>query len=768
MMNMHKNKYTLWIRLALPLLLVVTWLAVSAIGGPYFGRISDISSNDLTTFLPKNAEATKVNSILNTFQGTNTVPAIVAFQSPSKFSDAATNSINTLRDDLGEIKGVKGAIPPAVISDDGKAALVIIPLERAEKLETIFAQIASTIDRAHSGIDHKVGGPASFSRDIQNAFSGIDVTLLLVALTVVFAILLAVYRSPLLPIIVLLTAMAALSAAIWVVWHMADAGYVEINGQVQGILFILVIGATTDYSLLYLARLREELYANETTVAAIKAALKGSFEAILAAGGTVTIGLMCLLLSDLGSNKSLGPVGGVGIIFAILSALTFLPAMLLLIGRIAFWPRKPAFNTQSKTSYMQHLKAWAWVGRLVQKHPRRLWVGSTVVLLIACTGVFQLKAEGVSQSNLVLGYSEAREAQTIIDTHFPAGSGTPAIIITKSSMYQAVVTKLEQDKGVDAVEIITANSPSNTIPVGRAKIALQKKILRSVSTQRQAELQAIRTSIEQKMAGAPAAAIDQAYLRATATIPTAEQLAASAYPFKNTTPKIVDGTVVLEATLTDPADSSPARGTIVRLRSAVKTVDSSALVGGMAAIQYDTNEASMHDRAIITPLVLFAITIILGILLRAIVAPIILLFTTLLSFGTTLGVSAFVFNTLWNFPGADSSVILFGFIFLVALGIDYNIFLMTRVREETIKLGVQTGTIKALVVTGGVITSAGVVLAATFAALGVIPVLFLAQIAFIVAFGVLLDTLIVRSLLTPALTMEVGRWMWWPSRLSKK
>ena len=155
-------------------------------------------------------------------------------------------------------------------------------------------------------------------------------------------------------------------------------------------------------------------------------------------------------------------------------------------------------------------------------------------------------------------------------------------------------------------------------------------------------------------------------------------------------------------------------------------------------------------------------------LLRSIIAPLVLLLTTVISFGATLGISALLFNHVWHFPGADPSVVIFGFVFLVALGIDYNIFLMTRVREETLKQGVSKGTIKGLVVTGGVITSAGIVLAATFAALGVIPILFLAQLAFIVAFGVLLDTVIIRSLLVPALTLEIGKKMWWPSKLGRK
>jgi RND superfamily putative drug exporter len=179
----------------------------------------------------------------------------------------------------------------------------------------------------------------------------------------------------------------------------------------------------------------------------------------------------------------------------------------------------------------------------------------------------------------------------------------------------------------------------------------------------------------------------------------------------------------------------------------------------------DSNDASIHDRNTIIPIVLLVILVILMLLLRAIVAPVILVLSVVVSFAASLGVSAYVFNDLFRFPGADPAVPLYGFVFLVALGIDYNIFLMTRVREESLLHGTRQGILRGLAVTGGVITSAGLVLASTFAALGVIPILFLAQIAFIVAFGVLVDTLVVRSLLVPAVSYDIGRASWWPSRL---
>lgn len=204
------------------------------------------------------------------------------------------------------------------------------------------------------------------------------------------------------------------------------------------------------------------------------------------------------------------------------------------------------------------------------------------------------------------------------------------------------------------------------------------------------------------------------------------------------------------------------------MRTDLASVGSDALVGGVTAINLDTNTTAQNDLFKIIPIILIVILVILIILLRAIVAPLKLIASVVISYAATLGVAALVFNHLFNFPGADPSVPLFGFVFLVALGVDYNIFLMTRVREESLKIGTRPGILRGLGVTGSVITSAGVVLAATFAALSIIPILFLVEISFIVSFGVLLDTVIVRSLLVPAIAYDMGSLIWWPSRLYKK
>jgi len=236
----------------------------------------------------------------------------------------------------------------------------------------------------------------------------------------------------------------------------------------------------------------------------------------------------------------------------------------------------------------------------------------------------------------------------------------------------------------------------------------------------------------------------------------------------NVTPPVVrGGWVYLQGTLTVPPDGQAAYATIDRVRATVHAVPGAhALVGGNTAVNLDIARAATHDNKLLLPLILVVVFVILAILLRALVAPLILTATVVLSFAAALGVSAFFFNHVFGFGGADNSFPLLVYVFLVALGIDYNIFLMTRVREEAHRRDTRHGAITGLAATGGVITSAGFVLAGTFAALATLPSTFTTELGFAVAFGILLDTIVVRSVLVTALNLDVGRWMWWPSKLA--
>jgi RND superfamily putative drug exporter len=233
-------------------------------------------------------------------------------------------------------------------------------------------------------------------------------------------------------------------------------------------------------------------------------------------------------------------------------------------------------------------------------------------------------------------------------------------------------------------------------------------------------------------------------------------------------PVVKNGLVEVDGTLQAAPDSKTAQAVVKQVRTAVHAIPGAdAKVGGMTAMTIDINDANRHDNQLVIPLVLLVVLVILGLLLRSIVAPLLLMVTVVLSFAAALGVSALVFRHLFHFGGEDTSFPLYVFVFLVALGIDYNIFLMTRVREESLKHGTRRGALTGLAATGGVITSAGIVLAGTFSALGSLPLVAFAEIGFAVAFGVLLDTLIVRSVLVTALTLDIGRAIWWPSKLAR-
>lgn len=702
-----------WLRVTLPALLILVWLAAAAVGGPYFGRVDEVSSDDRTAYLPATAEATQVQERLSGFTDGDAVPAVVVFVAPDGLTGGDLDAVDDRLAAAGRLSTVDGDISPAIASDDGAAAQAFVPLSGSADVAEATAELRETLTRdLPEGIDVSITGPAGFAADLTTAFAGIDGLLLGVALAAVLVILVIVYRSFLLPVTVLATSLFALCVALLTIWHLANAGVLLLSGQTQGILFILVIGAATDYALLYVARYRDELLRTPDRWTATRRALRGSFEPVLASGGTVIAGLLCLLLSELRSNSTLGPVAAIGIAFAMLSALTLLPALLLLLGRAAFWPRVPRHDPAAAQDDTSDRGLWGRVARVVRGRPRAVWITTAAVLALGCVGITQLQASGVPQSELVLGTSEARIGQDRLAEHFPAGSGTPVYVVAPEGELQPAADVLLEEDGIADVAV-TADTPAMTAPV------------------------------------------------------TADGIGAFGPPGTPAPePVVSDGTVLLQGTLTDAADSAAAERTVRDLRAAYTDTVPSALVGGESATDLDTNEASIRDRTLIVPVVLVVILVILMLLLRAVVAPVLLILTTVLSFGTAMGVAGLVFEAL-GFPGADPAVPLYGFVFLVALGIDYNIFLMTRVREETLLHGTREGVLRGLRLTGGIITSAGLVLAATFTALAVIPVLFLVQLAFIVAFGVLLDTFAVRSLLVPALTYDVGRKIWWPSRLAR-
>ncbi|MFJ2164579.1 MMPL family transporter [Streptomyces griseofuscus] len=670
-----------------PITLIAVWLVVGALLGPFAGRLGEVATNDQAAFLPRSAESTRVLREQSAFQQRETLPVIVLWTADDgRAVSGRQRTATAVMAGLTGEPGMAGSPSPALPSRDHAALQAVVPLrpDLGDRLAPTLERVRAAAEKV-PGTQVRLAGPAATQTDLADAFSGIDGVLLAVALAAVLVILLLVYRSLLLPLVVIAGAVFALGLACAVVYALADHGLVRVDGQVQGILSILVIGAATDYALLVTARCREELTVGRDRYDAVRAAVRRSAPAVLASAGTVALGLIALLLSDLTNNRALGPVGAVGIACAALSALTFLPAALALLGRRAYWPARP--GSAAGTAGL-----WQRVAGLVDRRPRRVWALALTGLLVCSAGALTLDSRGVPLDETFVRHVPSVAAQQTLARHFPAGAGTPVVVIADAASADRVERTVRDTAGVAAVTATGAQ-------------------------------------------GRPAA-----------------------------DPQAVNGRVRFEATAKAAPDTQTARDTVARLRTALHALPGAhARVGGYTAQQYDTLRAAERDRMVIVPVVLAVILIILVLLLRSLAVPVLLVLTVALNFTATLGVAALVFRDLFGLSGTDPSVPLYGFVFLVALGVDYNIFLMSRVREETLRHGTREGIRRGLVTTGGVITSAGVVLAVTFAALGVIPLAFLVQIAFIVAFGVLLDTLVVRSLLVPALVRDAGDRVWWPT-----
>lgn len=707
------------------LLVIFLWFGASGVLGPLFGKLTSVQTNDNSAFLPDSAESTKAAHIIEKFSSSANAPLPALVLLEGKVDEATLAQINAYAQTLPPthiqyVEKFKGSFDTGIPlskyltpnvpliafpSKDGKAILLDIPISNTgigvtlpngkPVLTAMITTIRSDMNawaKSHGFVSHVTGIAALYS-DLFGAFSGIDTTLLYATLGIVSLILILVYRSPILWILPLLSAIFALTTAGGVIYLLAKHHVLTLDGQSQAILSVLVLGAATDYALLLIARYREELHRHESRFDAMRAAYRGIFAPILASGSTVAISLLVLLISDLSSNRGLGPVGAIGIASAMITVLTLLPASLVLFGRWIFWPRIPHFDGIDSQLH----GIWSKVGATVARRPRQLWISTALLLLVLAGFSTTLQAKGLSTSQSFTARPESVVGQDLLLKHFPGGQGQPTQVIVKVSQMKEVSTALLAIKGVTGVEPFQS-------------------------------------------AGVTTSGLSSSF-------------------------KIVDGLAILDATLNQAPDSVGARESIPMIRDVVHRIDPSILVGGTSAIYYDVDEASRRDNRLIIPIVLLVIGIILSLLLRSLLAAGLLLVTIVLSYAATLGVCQLVFHNIFHFPGAGTAFPLFAFIFLVALGIDYNIFLMTRVREESKKIGTRKGVIKGLTVTGGVITSAGVVLAATFAVLGILPLVFVAELGFAVGFGVLLDTIVVRSLLVPSLVHDIGAKVWWPSKM---
>jgi putative drug exporter of the RND superfamily len=772
------------------------------------GKFEDAESNEATSYLPGDAESTKALDATESLQKGEIAPAVIVFRResgltaadqrtivedvgkmtaqrfPGVVADGATAAAGgkpSEKDSPATAEGGKAGCGGAtttipgqpsdyapfvgpICSKDGKAAIVTAYIKANGEGERIVDPVKfwrDEITDPGGGLSVKITGGAGFSADAIEVFEGINGTLLLAALSLVIFLLIVIYRSPMFFLIPLIAVVFAEILSRSIGYGVSELG-VTINGQSSSIMSVLVLGAGTDYALLLVARYREELHRTADKYEAMRTALESAGPAIFASAATVIAALLCLTIAKVNGTAGLGPIAAIGIACAALSMLTLLPALLTIFGRRAFWPFVPHTPETAPTAQVSErararIVAGSGAGALV-----RVILASLLVLillpLVLINWILRILS-GRRIPSLIVGpldraiftpYEMRRHRleHAADATHgFWAKVGKRVAISPRRVMFGSLGVLLILCCGLAffSTDLTSEDSYRTEVESVEGQHLLDKSFpsgttaLTDIVVQDRADVEAVRKSVAQ-----------------VSGVETVSQPVAEGAPG-----------ILIQATLEPNPYSTTAFDLVEPIRDAAQTVAPDTLVGGPTAVEFDVRDAAGWDSIVIPPIILLVVLLILIGLLRAVAAPLVLVGTVIVSFLAALGVGYFAFDVIFDFPGSDPSLPLFAFVFLVALGVDYNIFLVARAREETEKHGSEQGILRALAVTGGVITSAGIVLAGTFSVLAVLPLTFLTELGFVVAFGVLLDTFLVRSVLVPAIALTMGDKFWWPSALSR-
>ncbi len=553
-------------------LVVVFWILVVLALGGLAGKLQGAEKNDASSYLPSSAESTQELNQQTLFQSKNLNPALVVYVRDSGVTAADLQKANADARYFASLPVVNGRVAPPVVSRDHKAIQTVIGADLGynSDLSGFVSNVKNTASKDNAGLNVYVGGPAASAADQVKIFKGIDTTLLYATLAVVVGLLLLTYRSPVLWLLPILSAGVALTVAQAVIYLLTQHANLTVNGQSGGILVVLVIGASTDYALLLIARYREELRRHADRHQAMAVALRRAGPAIIASGLTVVAGMLCLLAAESNDISGLGPVAAIGIAVGLIAMVTLLPAILVIFGRWIFWPVRPGYGSAEPSSR----GLWSRVGQAISRRPRAVWLVTAILLAAGAAGLIGFRFGPLTVAQSFRGTPSSITAQNVLASHFPAGSGEPVDVI------------------------------STTSSAGQVRVAL---------------------------AGTPGiASVSQ--------------------------PAAKDGKAFLQATMTPRPDSTAAYTLVDKIRTAVHAIPGAdAKVGGGTAINKDVESAATHDRNLLIPLILGVVLLILGLLLRAIVAPLVLIATVVLSFGAALGISSLFFKHVFGFAGADTS-----------------------------------------------------------------------------------------------------------------
>lgn len=730
-------------------LIIIVWLIAIPLTAKTLPSLSSVTKSNNSAFLPSSSPSEKASALTTPFQGknTSTTSIIVASSSSGPLTNADLDAITQVEAKVKALPNVS-IVKEEATSKDGEVQEILVGTSSSgfgNGSQQFVTNVRNTFSKVQSpsNLSFHLTGTLAEDVDSNNSNNSAKNNTQIFIVLFIVILLFVVYKSLLAPLITLLPAGISLIVASPIIAESTKIG-VQVSPITQLLLIVLLLGAGTDYGIFLVFRVREELRKGYEPKEAVVQALSKVGKVITFSALTVSAALLSLLLASFGFYKGLGPALAIGIGILLLAGITLLPALLTVFGRAAFWPVK------NKPTKIQKIGVWGRIADRVITHPILTLVIGTVLLASLITGLTGYKTGGFNNSGPPAKSDSAIGSQ-IIAEHFPAASNNPQELLLKFNKPVwddfSVVATAQKELGSDSVfKSISGPINAGGIPLSAQTISVLHKELGSPNLLAEIPPANIRIPVQEY----------QAY----------RSIAQYISP---------DGeTVQFDALLSaGPSGSTAASQAIPAVRSALsKTAqDVGAVDNGVLSQDsfiYDISHISTGDLHKIVPVVLLIIAILLAILLRSLVAPWYLILTVGLSYLATLGFANIVFVHLSaNSSGLSFFLPFLLFIFGMALGEDYNILVMSRIREEahddvTLKAAIT----KAVGFTGTTVTSAGLILAGTFGVLGIVGGQSeVQQIGFSIAFGILLDTFFVRTLFVPSIAVLLGKWNWWPSKL---
>ncbi len=758
-------------------IIIVAWIIFAGFIQTVSPSIEEVSTNEESEFLPNDTESLRAIDISSEkFPSARGTPAVIIYRNPSGITDQDIakvaeidaliraddehENIQLVISDFGPLPLAEGSRPQQgapsddtagpELSPDGTAITitVLVSGSPAEDAYTETVEWLRSLDDAvmvEAPTTVHVTGPAGILTDAIAVFSQFDFRVSAITIVLVLVILLLIYRSPLLALLPVVSVGIALTVAQSIAALLTDNLGLALNGQVTAIMAVLMFGAGTDFTLFIVSRYREELPMRGDKFEAIAVTMRAVGPSIASSAGTTAVAMITLILALSGSLKTMGPMLAMAIVVMLIASLTLIPAALVAMGRVAFWPTKQLKASDGQSGF------WSRVGVLISRRPGTMLTVTVVAMVALSAGLFEI----TPTFSFVDGLPNSAESKAGFDTlqsAYPPGELAPTTVFVSKEdesildhlqVVEDLSAALAADPVVDSVASLTRPF-GQPLPVDFAQ--LQPLVAMMPEDPNQiGELLSTLPPEQAQLAGAFFAG--QRFISEDRTT-TRLSLVLNEDPYETAA---MDAIPRLRQTTRDAVGASTLGG-------------ATAVVGGPTATNYDSRAATDRDFVVISPIVIAAIWIILALLLGSVIAPTYLVLSVVLSFAAALGISIVIFEYVFGHDGIGYGSIPFIFVFLIALGADYNIYIMSRVREETRKRGLAEGTRYAITRTGGVITSAGIILAGTFSVLTTFPLLNLFQLGFTVMLGILLDTFVVRAIMVPAIVMKLGEVNWWPSK----